>query len=158
MFSSYLLSVDTVVERGVYVIVPISTSRIYWFSHHTFLPRAHRSNPNKSIRRLSIIINLLKFVVLSSLRCLVLVRFRIIVTISSHYNSCMHGRTTTTTLGSSIWDFRDLDRDYLGTIPYQSLIGSSSPYHFPSLSLSKIDSFASICGGLFELKKQTLFT
>ena len=39
---------------------------------------------NASIRRLSTsIINLLKFVVLSSLRCLVPVRFRIIVTISS---------------------------------------------------------------------------
>ena len=42
MFSSYLLSIDidtlvvVVVERGVYVIVPISTlTRISWFPHHT---------------------------------------------------------------------------------------------------------------------------
>ena len=61
------------------VIVPISTLRIYWFSHHTFLSRTVATE-NKSIRRLPIIINLLKFVVLSSLRCLVPVRFSIIVT------------------------------------------------------------------------------
>ena len=54
--------------------------RIYWFLHHT----------NKSIRRLPIIINLLKFVVLPSLRCLVPVRVSIIVVTStqtSHYNN-----------------------------------------------------------------------
>ena len=42
----------------------------------------HHNHTSKSIRRLSIIINLLKFVVLSSIRCLVPVRFSIIVTIS----------------------------------------------------------------------------
>ena len=69
------------------VIVPIcSTLRIYWFSHHTFFSRTVATE-NKSIRRLLIIINLLKFVVLSSLRCLVPVRFSIIVTTeTSHYN------------------------------------------------------------------------
>ena len=54
------------------------TPRIPWFPHHTFLPPRH-TNKNP-IRRLPIIINLLKFVVLSSLRCLVPVRFSIIVT------------------------------------------------------------------------------
>ena len=64
------------------VIMPIyhtlhteSTLRIYWFLHHTFF-----HHTNKSIRRLPIIINLLTFVVLSSLRCLVPVQFSIIVT------------------------------------------------------------------------------
>ena len=38
---TYLVLADTlVVERGVYVIVPISTLRIHWFPHHTFLPHA----------------------------------------------------------------------------------------------------------------------
>ena len=64
-----------------------STLRIYWFSHHTFLSHTDNHTTKKSIRRLSTMINLLKFVVLSSLRCLVPVRFRIIVTISSHYNT-----------------------------------------------------------------------
>ena len=63
------------------VIVPISTLvRIPWFSHHTFFSRTAVATENKSVRRLPIIINLLKFVVLSSLRCLVPVRFSIIVT------------------------------------------------------------------------------
>ena len=57
-----------------------TTLRIYWFSHQPHIFATHRSHTNKSIRRLSIIINLLKFVVLSSLRCLVPVRFCIIVT------------------------------------------------------------------------------
>ena len=84
----------------IFDIVPISrtlhtesTLRIYWFFHHTFLSRtvATPRQTNRAIlRRLTstTIINLLLklFVVLSSLRCLVPVRFRIIVTISSHYN------------------------------------------------------------------------
>ena len=53
-----------------------STLRIYWFFlHHTFF---HLTI--KSIRRLPIIINLLKFIVPSSLRCLVPVHVSIIVT------------------------------------------------------------------------------
>ena len=43
----------------------------------------------------NLIINLLKFIVLSSLRCLVPVRFSIIVTISSHYNITTTIRTIT---------------------------------------------------------------
>ena len=76
------------------VIVPIfhtlhteSTLRIYLvFPPFVF---SHTDNhTNKSTRRLPIIINLLKFVVLSSLGCLVTVRFSIIVTtyLPSHFN------------------------------------------------------------------------
>ena len=43
------------------------TPRIPWFPHHTFFPSTVATE-NKSICRLPIIINLLKFVVLSSLR------------------------------------------------------------------------------------------
>ena len=53
---------------------------------HTFLPRTAASQTNR-FADYRTIINLLKFVVLSSLRCFVPVRFRIIVTISSHYNN-----------------------------------------------------------------------
>ena len=78
-------------NRPASVIVPIShtlhtesTLRIYWFPHHTFLPPRHTNHKNNPIRRLPrIIINLLKFVVLSSLRCLVPVRFSIIVIVST---------------------------------------------------------------------------
>ena len=61
-----------------------STLRIHWFPHHhTFLPRRTVATENKSIRRLPIIINLLKFVVLSSLRCLVPVRISISIVVST---------------------------------------------------------------------------
>ena len=38
-----VLLADTLVvlEREVYVIVPISTPRIHWFPHHTFLRASH---------------------------------------------------------------------------------------------------------------------
>ena len=81
------------------VIVPIShttlhttesTLRIYLVYCHIFLPRTTATATNKSrIRRLPIIINLFTFVLLlSSIRCLVLVRFSIIVTpiYISNYN------------------------------------------------------------------------
>ena len=42
----HLLSLDTAVERGVYVMVPISTLRISWFSHHTLSPPHKNSRCN----------------------------------------------------------------------------------------------------------------
>ena len=72
--------------------MPISTLRISWFSHHTLSPPHTLTSQHHHTKIADVIIkppiiNLLKFVVLSSLRCLAPVRFCIIVTISSHYNT-----------------------------------------------------------------------